>query len=72
MNSQLSSFKPLSFLENLLDCSLESLDTNSMKNKNKWIIELKEIKVRQPFAPKQKAFKNKKAYNRQSFKLAFA
>jgi len=40
-----------------------------MKNKDRWIIDLKEIKTRQPFAPKQKAFKNKKAYSRQSFKL---
>ena len=38
-----------------------------MKNK-KWTIEI-ELKVRQPFAPKQRAFKNKKAYNRKSFKL---
>jgi hypothetical protein len=43
-----------------------------MKNKDRWIIDLSEIrdlKVRQPFAPKQKAFRNKKAYNRKSFKL---
>lgn len=40
-----------------------------MKKKNAtWTIELKDIKVRQPFAPKQKAFRNKKAYNRKSFK----
>lgn len=42
-----------------------------MKNK-KWTIEIKDIKVRQPFAPKQRAFTNKKAYNRKSFKLALA
>jgi hypothetical protein len=42
-----------------------------MKHK-KWTIELKEIKVRQPFAPKQKAFKNKKAYSRKQFKLELA
>ena len=71
MNSQLSSFKHQCFQENLLDCSLEVLHTNSMKNK-KWTIEIRDVKVRQPFAPKQKAFRNKKAYNRQSFKLAFA
>lgn len=35
-----------------------------MKNK-KWIIEI-DLKVRQPFAPKQKAFRNKKAYTRKS------
>lgn len=36
-------------------------------------IELKEqIKARQPWAPLQKSFKNKKAYNRKAFKLAFA
>jgi len=40
-----------------------------MKKKNTtWIIEIKDLKVRQPFAPKQKAFKNRKAYNRQAFK----
>jgi hypothetical protein len=38
-------------------------------NNKKWTIDLREIKVRQPFAPKQKAFKNKKAYSRRSFKL---
>lgn len=42
-----------------------------MKNK-KWSIEIKDIKVRQPFAPKQRAFKNKKAYNRKAFKLVLA
>lgn len=42
-----------------------------MKRKNTtiWKIELKDIKVRQPFAPKQKVFRNKKAYNRKSFNI---
>jgi len=40
-----------------------------MKKKSSWLIEIKDIKVRQPFAPKQKAFKNKKAYSRKAFKM---
>ena len=43
-----------------------------MKNRKTFIIELEDIKVRQPFAPIQKTFKNKKAYNRRAFKLAYA
>ena len=39
------------------------------KKQSKWTIELKDIKARQPFAPKQKAFRNKKAYNRKSFNI---
>jgi hypothetical protein len=40
-----------------------------MKKKHTtWVIEIKDLKVRQPFAPKQKAFKNRKTYSRQSFK----
>ena len=43
-----------------------------MENK-KWIIEIRDLKVRQPFAPKQKAFRNKKAYNRKAkFNLQYA
>jgi hypothetical protein len=40
-----------------------------MKNK-KWTIEIKDIKVRRPFAPKQKAFRDKTKYSRRNFKLA--
>ena len=40
-----------------------------MKNKNKWIIELKEIKTRQHFAPLTKKINSKKIYNRSKFKL---
>ena len=38
----------------------------------KWTVEIKEVKVRQPFAPLTKKFKNLKAYNRKRMKLAFA
>jgi hypothetical protein len=44
--------------------------TNSMKNK-KWTIEIRDIKVRQPFAPLTRKFKNLKAYNRKRIELAF-
>jgi hypothetical protein len=40
-----------------------------MKKHTTWTIEIKDVKVRQPFAPKQKAFKNKKAYSRKAFKM---
>ena len=40
-----------------------------MKNKNKWIIELKEIKTRQHFAPATKKINSKKIYSRRAFKL---
>jgi len=43
-----------------------------MENK-KWTIEIRDLKVRQPFAPKQKAFRNKKAYNRKAkYNLQYA
>jgi hypothetical protein len=45
--------------------------TDCMKIK-KWTVEIKEVKVRQPFAPLTKKFKNLKAYNRKRMKLAFA
>jgi len=38
------------------------------RKKYSFTIEVKPMKVRQPFAPKQKAFKNRKAYSRQAFK----
>jgi hypothetical protein len=42
-----------------------------MENK-KWTIEIN-LKVRQPFAPKQKAFRNKKAYTRKAkYNLQYA
>ena len=41
-------------------------------NNKKWTIELKDIKGRQAYAPKQRVFKNKKTYSRKSFKLVTA
>ena len=40
-----------------------------MKNENKWIIELKDIKTRQRFAPPTRKINSKKIYNRSKFKL---
>jgi hypothetical protein len=63
-------FSPLS--SSLLECSGVCSYTDCMKIK-KFTIELKvQPKVRQPFAPLTKKFKNKKQYNRRDFKLAFA
>jgi hypothetical protein len=39
-----------------------------MKN-NKWVVEIKEIKVRQHFAPATKKINSKKIYSRRKFKL---
>ena len=55
-----------------LECSPWCIHNECMKNE-KWIIEIRDLKVRQPFAPKQKAFRNKKAYNRKAkFNLQYA
>jgi hypothetical protein len=43
-----------------------------MKIKAFTVIQKVEIKKREHWAPAQKAFKNKKKYNRRDFKLAFA
>jgi hypothetical protein len=51
------------FGQNLLASSGIIPYNQCMKNKN-WTIELKDIKARQPFAPLQKQFRNKKNYSR--------
>ena len=57
---------------NRLEVPLEFPYTNSMKIKT-FKIELREkIKVRQPWAPVTKKFKDKTKYNRRSNKLVFA